>query len=218
MQSRGENEPESVLRQINAVNLRLLPAARYAGITVLNSSGTITTLAATDGSARRLDDVQRATGEGPCLSAAWDQHTIHIQDLSSEQRWPRFRQEALDRTPVRSVLSFQLFAERDDVAALNFHAERPGAFDDESVELGLVAATHTMVAWNIISRDRQFRTALASRDVIGQAKGMLMERFDIDAAAAFDLLKRLSQESNTKLVDIAEKVVASHNRPGGSRE
>ena len=84
-----------------------------------------------------------------------------------------------------------------------------GAFDDDSVELGLVYAAHTSVAWNSMRREQQFRSALASRDVIGQAKGMLMERFNIDAVAAFQLLRRLSQESNTRLVDIAERLVAT---------
>jgi AmiR/NasT family two-component response regulator len=63
------------------------------------------------------------------------------------------------------------------------------------------------LAWHLGLRDREFRRALASRDVIGQAKGILMERFGIDAVRAFELLKRLSQESNTAVVDIAERLV-----------
>lgn len=129
------------------------------------------TLAATDRYARQLDDVQRETGEGPCLSAAWHQHTIHIDDLIGEQRWPRFRDAALTRTPIRSMLSFQLFDDGPTIAALNFHAESPGVFDQESIDMGLLAAAHTTMAWNSVNRERQFRSALASRDVIGQAKG-----------------------------------------------
>ena len=74
---------------------------------------------------------------------------------------------------------------------------------------GLIFATHTALAWNMLRRDEQFRSALASRDVIGQAKGMLMERFGIDAVRAFDLLKRLSQDSNTPLHEVAERLTSS---------
>ena len=74
-------------------------------------------------------------------------------------------------------------------AALNFYAEPVNAFTDGSVNLGLIFATHTALVWNMMRRDQQFRSALVSRDIIGQAKGMLMERFDVDAGAgAADLL------------------------------
>jgi AmiR/NasT family two-component response regulator len=98
-------------------------------------------------------------------------------------------------------------------ASLNRYAESPDAFDDESVELGLVFAAHTSVAWNSMRREQQFRSALASRDAIGQAKGILMERFNIDAIAAFELQRRVSQESNTRLTDIAERLVATKPTP-----
>lgn len=95
------------------------------------------------------------------------------------------------------------------MGALNFYAEQSGAFDAESVEAGLVVATHTALAWNLLRRDEQFRSALASRDIIGQAKGMLMERYRIDAVQAFEVLKRLSQNSNTPLADLAHEIVNS---------
>jgi AmiR/NasT family two-component response regulator len=92
---------------------------------------------------------------------------------------------------------------------LNFYAEHSNAFDDEAAELGLILATHTAVGWNMVRRDEQFRSALASRDIIGQAKGMVMERFKIDAVQAFELLKRLSQNSNTPLAAVARQLVES---------
>jgi AmiR/NasT family two-component response regulator len=69
------------------------------------------------------------------------------------------------------------------------------------------------LAWNMVRRDEQFRSALASRDIIGQAKGMIMERFRIDAVQAFELLKRLSQSSNTALVVVARQLVESERHP-----
>jgi AmiR/NasT family two-component response regulator len=100
-----------------------------------------------------------------------------------------------------------MFREGATTAALNFYAEPVNAFDDGSVDLGLIFATHTALVWNMVQREQQFRTALVSRDNIGQAKGMLMERFDIEAAGAFELLKRVSQESNTPVAQIAQRVV-----------
>ena len=79
----------------------------------------------------------------------------------------------------------------------------------------MIFATHTALAWNMLRRDEQFRSALASRDVIGQAKGMLMERFGIDAVRAFDLLKRLSQDSNTPLHEVAERLTSSGRHSAG---
>ena len=95
------------------------------------------------------------------------------------------------------------------MGALNFYGDRVDVFDDDSLEVGLILATHTAVAWNLLLRDDQFRSALTSRDVIGQSKGMLMERYGIDAAAAFGLLRKLSQETNTPLIAVAEQVIHS---------
>ena len=94
-------------------------------------------------------------------------------------------------------------------AALNFYAESPDVFDDESVNLGLIFATHAALIWNMMRRDQQFRVALVSRDIIGQAKGRLMERFDIDAAEAFERLKQMSQDANTPIAQVAQRVTGS---------
>ncbi|MGN6337147.1 GAF and ANTAR domain-containing protein [Mycobacterium sp.] len=209
----GETDPDSALLDVIKTSVVSIPGAQYAGITLVEQGGDITTVAATHDFPRWLDDVQREVGEGPCLSAAWNQHTIRIDDLASDDRWPRYRDMALERTPVRSVLSFRLFDDGKVMGALNFHADGAGAFDDESIEVGLIFAANTTLAWNSMRREQQFQSALASRDIIGQAKGMLMERFDISAMAAFELLCRLSQQSNTRLADIAERLIAVDHPP-----
>jgi GAF domain-containing protein len=185
----------------------LIPGAQYAGITLADRSAGISTPAATHLYPVLLDKIQQQHQEGPCLSAAWEHHIIRIDDLAPETRWPHYAQEAMAETPIRSVLSFELSVTSNSLSALNFHAEQPRAFDDESIELGLIFATHTALAWTMLRRDEQFRSALASRDIIGQAKGILMERFNHDAVAAFNLLTRLSQQTNTKLADLAQRLV-----------
>ena len=111
-------------------------------------------------------------------------------------------------TGPRSALSFKLYTSSQTAGALNLFALEPGAFDAEAETIGAVLAAHAAAAIIASRQNEQLESALSTRDRIGQAKGILMERFAIDAFAAFDLLRRLSQESNVKLIDIAEKVVA----------
>lgn len=203
------SDTETALRELTSNAAAALPGAVSASITVATREGEVKSVAATDSVADKIDDIQRRTKQGPCLEAAWEQHTMRIRNIETEQRWPVFCQEAQQNTDIRSSLAFQLFRNRDAMGALNFYSDVADAFDDDAVELGLILATHTAVAWNLLVRDEQFRSALASRDLIGQAKGILMERFGVDAAGAFGLLRRLSQESNTPLVDLAEQVIES---------
>lgn len=184
-----------------------VPGAQFAGITVASRTQGISTAAATHPAAKILDVIQQRHQEGPCLAAAWEHHTVRIDDLDTEARWPLYRIDALAETPVRSVLAFEVFITDDILGALNFYSEHPHAFEQESVELGLIFATHVALAWNMFRRHNQFRSALASRDLIGQAKGIIMHQFNVDAVRAFELLTRLSQDSNTKLVDIAQQIV-----------
>jgi hypothetical protein len=203
----AQDDIDIVLHKITAAAVPMVPGADAAGITVVERRNHVRTVGATAEYAAVLDTIQERHGEGPCLSAAWEQHTVQVKDLSADERWPRYQHDALTQTPCRASLSFRMFTSRTNMGALNLYAQKAGAFDEDSLESGLVLATHCAVLWNAAQRDDQYRSALASRDLIGQAKGMLMERFGIGAGQAFDLLTRLSQESNTKVVDVATRVV-----------
>ena len=209
---RASFDTPALLRELIAGAAESVPRAEYAGITVTDRRRRSQTAAATHRYPVMLDEIQRRYQQGPCLTAAALQDSVRIDDLDAEDRWPLYREEALKQTPIRSILSFGMFKEGGTTAALNFYAEPVNAFDDGSVNLGLIFASHTALVWNMMRRDLQFRSALVSRDVIGQAKGRLMERFDIDAAEAFELLRQLSQESNTPIAQIAERVVTG-DRP-----
>jgi transcriptional regulator with GAF, ATPase, and Fis domain len=194
----------------NAV--KAVPGARHAGITVADCDGTVHTAASSTGRYPALiDKIQQTHREGPCLSAAWQQHMIRVDDLTLDERWRAFSRDTVEQTPIRSMMSFHLFADQKTMAALNFYAEQPAVFDNDAVEAGLMLATHTALAWKLVRREEQFRSALGSRDIIGQAKGMLMERFKIDSVQAFELLKRLSQNSNTPVAAVAREVVESEH-------
>ncbi|MGE2836598.1 GAF and ANTAR domain-containing protein [Mycobacterium sp. SMC-4] len=208
IQRRSMNTEAGLAELVDSAS-RLVSGADYAGITLVRESSEVSSLAATHRYAEVLDEIQQRHGDGPCLTAAWTHHMVRIDDLSAEQRWQRFREDVMAETPVRSVLSYEMFVSDKVMGALNFYADRPNAFGDDSEETGFVFAANIALAWAMLRRDEEFRSALASRDVIGQAKGMLMERFGIDAVQAFELLRRLSQDSNVKLAEVARQVIAA---------
>ena len=133
--------------------------------------------------------------------------TIHVADLTTDERFPLYARDALAETPIRSVMAFQMWIAGETMGALNVYAETPNAFGPQTREIGLVFAAHSSVAWNAARRDEQFKKALASRDVIGQAKGMLMERYGVNAIQAFDLLAQAVAGLEHALIQIAADLV-----------
>jgi uncharacterized protein (UPF0147 family) len=203
---RASFDTPALLSGLIAGAIESVPGAQYAGITVAQKRRSIQTAASTHRYAVILDEIQGRNQQGPSLTAAATQESVLIDDLVRDGQWPLYRRAALKQTPIRSILSFGIFKEGGASAALNFYAESPNTFDHESVDVGLIFATHAALVWNMMRRDQQFRVALFSRDVIGQAKGRLMERFDIDAAEAFERLKQMSQDSNTPIAQVALRV------------
>jgi len=111
------------------------------------------------------------------------------------------------------MLCFQLFTDGDSLGSLNLYSEQVGAFDDDALAVGLTLAAQTAVA---LQTSRQIETqarGIATRTVIGQAQGILMERFDLTADTAFEVLRRISQDSNTKLLDVAADLVRVRRLP-----
>jgi GAF domain-containing protein len=204
-------DSDSILQRIVEYAVSEVPGADYAGVTYVTSATELHTPATTHPYPALLDAIQQRHRQGPCLTAVWTQHTVRLNDLASDHRWPFYQRDALKVSPIRSILSFRMFTSDKTFGALNLYANRPHAFADEAEEIGYVLATHASLAWDTSRRENQFRSALASRDTIGQAKGILMVRFNIDAVQAFELLKRLSQESNTRLADVAEKLTTMDN-------
>jgi GAF domain-containing protein len=208
LHSRPDADADTVIAELAEHAAVEIPGAQYAGITVTRNGKHIETPAATHMYPMLLDKIQQRHQQGPCLTAAWEEKTIHVADLETDDRFPLYRQDALAETPIRSVMAFQLFIAGETMGALNVYAEEPHVFDDESRNIGRVVAAPPSVAWNSARRDEQFKKALASRDVIGQAKGMIMERYGVDAVRAFDLLRKLSQDSNIPLIKVATELVA----------
>lgn len=213
LHNRSDTDSDTVVAELAEHAAVEIPGAQYAGITLSRNAKQIETPAATHHWPLLLDKIQQRHQEGPCLSAAWDEKTVHVADLEAEERFPNYRRDALAETPIRSIMAFQMFIAGETIGALNVYSEQPRAFDPESRTLGLIFAAHTSVAWNSARRDEQFRRALSSRDMIGQAKGMIMERYGVNAVQAFELLRKLSQDSNVPLIQVATDLVDQAQSP-----
>jgi GAF domain-containing protein len=204
---RDDADSDTVIAELAEHAAVEIPGAVYAGVTVTRNAKHIDTPAATHKWPILLDEIQQRHREGPCLTAAWEEKTVHVVNLATDERFPLYARDALAETPIRSVMAFQLWIAGETMGALNVYAETANAFGPQTRDIGQVFAAHSSVAWNAARRVEQFKRALGSRDIIGQAKGMLMERYGVNAIQAFELLRKLSQDSNTPLIQIAADLV-----------
>lgn len=196
---------EATLQAITAAAIHAVPNAEDCGITYVIGRSKVESRAATTDLARRIDRLQERLGQGPCLDAVWDHEIVQVDDVAHDDRWPRFGREATE-LGVRSMMCFQLFVVGNKLGALNLFSPRPHSFDDEGREIGLIFASHAAVALAGAEHEHNLRRGLDNRDLIGQAKGILMERHKLTADQAFAVLARVSQELNRKLVDIAREL------------
>ncbi|MDN5861753.1 MAG: ANTAR domain-containing protein [Pseudonocardia sp.] len=201
---RSDPDEAAVTRRVVAAAVREVPGTDFAGVTVVTSGGAATS-ACTDPLVAQLDSRQDAAGQGPCLDAARAVEPIRADDLATDERWPDFARHAAG-LGVWSVLACPLFVERGCIGALTLYGRSAGAFPADADHVGALLAAHAAVAM-VTSRERaNLRTAVDSRDVIGQAKGILMERHKIDARRAFAMLVAFSQDHNVKLRELAERL------------
>jgi GAF domain-containing protein len=209
--ARALTRPRSLNDTLDAITqsaVDTVPGADYAGILIIGPKGKIESVARTDQLVVDADRAQQETAEGPCLSAIRKQSTFTIDDMQQEKRWPRFRARALD-LGVRSMLSYQLFVSDESLGALNLFSREAHAFDDDSQHVGLLFASHAAIALKGAQREKQLNQTLVTRDLIGQAKGILMERHKLSPDDAFALLVQSSQNANVKITEVAQFVSAS---------
>ena len=202
---------DDVLSRIAEAAVSTIAGCRMASVTLVERSG-YRTAASTDPAATAVDQAQYQLDEGPCLDAV-DAPMVYAQSFPDE-RWPTLASRPTE-SGVQSALSYRLAAASSATAhsggrSLNSYGVIPYAFNDTAQEIGLILAAHASVAARAVaerstrqSLDRDLQQALLSRDVIGQAKGILMERLKITPEDAFDLLRRSSQHLNLKLRDVA---------------
>ena len=216
----AQEDVQHTLQRIVDLAVETLDSCDHAGITFVRGRK-FSTPASSNDVPLMVDAIQYETGEGPCLDAIREHEVFRTGDLGRETRWPRFSARAQRETGVTSMLSFRLFVNGDTLGALNLYSKSADAFDDEAWTYGSIFAAHAAVALSSALHDEQMEEALQSRDVIGQAKGILMAREGIGPDEAFDMLRRASQRVNVKLRDVARQIAESAQSPpaaGGDGE
>jgi transcriptional regulator with GAF, ATPase, and Fis domain len=188
---------------------KTVPGAENAGLSVREGTN-LRTVAATSDLVRRLNGIEHELGEGPCLQAELEHRVYRIDDMARETRWPKFAAAAAD-AGIQSMLGYRLFITGRTLGALDLYSSKPNAFDTDSELIGELFAAHAAVAMIGSAEQAEWKTALGTRDVIGTAKGILMQRENLTDDRAFDLLARTSQKANIKVQDIAKWLVAQAN-------
>lgn len=201
----GARSASDVLVDVTAAAVELIPGVDTAGILLVGRDGH-ESVAVTTEIPQLLDEIQITLNEGPCMQAALEDTEIVTNDFRSEARWPRYS-PAVVEIGVLSGMSFKMFTAERTAGALNLFGFRPRAWDDNDIATGGVLAAHATAAILANQHSDHLRAALLTRDQIGQAKGIVMERYGVDDVRAFEMLRQISQDTNTKLFDVARKVI-----------
>ena len=194
------------LKKIAVAAATQIAAVDHAGITAVPHRGVIRSLASSDGHVLVIDNIQQRCLQGPCFELPRDYRICRVEDANTENRWPLFTQDLLSRTPIRSMLSIQLFGHPEGGAALNLYADHPNAFDDEAEEASMAFAAQAALAMELGRQKAALRGALAD-DLVEQATVVLMERFDMDAPAALARLLQLSEQYHEMLPLVARRLL-----------
>lgn len=202
----NQESPDAILEIVVQAAIELIPGTEEASFSIVTNRQNVESRAPSCELPLQLDALQRGLGEGPCLDSIYRETTIRVPNMATEERWPRFAQQAAE-AGVASMLAFQLYVEGSNLGALNLYSGQPEAFTSESEHIGWTLASHAAIALAEAQKVDQLHQAVESRDVIGQAKGILMERYKITSHQAFLLLAKASSNTNQKLHAIAETLV-----------
>jgi len=197
---------DDVLADVTAAAKQLIDGVDVAGVLLIGKSGSFETRAPTSDLMFKIDELQMRYLEGPCVQAALSEIVVRTDDFRNEPKWPNYSPAMVD-LGVRSGLSFKLYTADRTAGALNLFAFEPRLWDTEAETIGMVLAAHAAAAILASRQGDQLQSALSTRDRIGQAKGIIMERFGIDDVRAFAMLRQLSQDGNVKLADVAQRVI-----------
>ena len=205
----AEPDLQHVLEAMVASATDTVPGAEQAGVS-LREGKLLQTVAATSDLTKRINNIEHKLDEGPCLQALLDHRSYRIDDMSQDTRWPRFA-AAAEAHGVRSMLGYKLFTSGRTLGTLDLYSSKLNAFDADSEIIGELFAAHAAIALTGSTQQAEFRRALSSRDIIGMAKGILMQRERLTDDQAFKLLVYTSQQANIKVHDLAEWLVDDVN-------
>ncbi|OJZ67131.1 GAF and ANTAR domain-containing protein [Mycolicibacterium diernhoferi] len=202
----GPRSLDEVLSGVSAAALELIPGVDAAGVLLIGKERTFETVPKDARLTTELHRLQMQYDEGPCVQAALDDLIVRTDDFRTEDRWPRYAPACVE-IGVLSGLSFKLYTSDRTAGALNLFGFQPNVWRGEAETIGVVLAAHAAAAILASQEGQQLEAALSTRDRIGQAKGIIMERYKVNDVQAFEMLRQVSQESNTKLVQVAQQVI-----------
>jgi GAF domain-containing protein len=208
-----KGDPQQALDGAVQLAVEIVDGCDEVGVSMVRKNKRVDTPVATGPAARLGDELQYELGEGPCLDAIWLHSVVHSSDLAGDARWPRWAPAATEATGMRSLLSFQLFTSGHTLGALNLYSRTPNAYTPMDEHVGTALAAHVAGALANAVRVEQLTEAVPRRTMIGQAQGILMERFGIDADRAFQVMVLVSQQRNVKLHEVAAEVVTTRKTP-----
>ena len=188
-----------------------------AGVVLVHRGGYVSTAGVTDARVVQADRLQLEYGEGPCVPVSRVHDSVVVCDTVVDRRWPRWSPRVAE-VGLRSVLTVWLFTTRSTLGALSLYATRPGQFSAANEATARLLAVHASVAVATVQQASTLAQALEARTLIGQAQGLLMERFAIDADRAFAVLRRYSQDNNLKLRAVAGQLLATGQLPPGRQQ
>lgn len=186
----------------------------YAGLALVSRGGRPDVAAVTDPVVDELYQLQIAVRRGPLATALSAQSTVSIGDTLRDHRWPEWSAKAAG-LGIRSVLDVPLANRRTGhpVGVLGLYDTGPGAFGADDEVVARILAQHASVALATARHEENMAQAVDARKLVGQAMGILMERFDVDADRAFAVLRRYSQDTNKKLRDVALELIETRRLP-----
>jgi GAF domain-containing protein len=177
-----------------------------AGISLVHGDR-IETPAATDEALRRADHLQFELGEGPCLDALKQHEVVTVANLGEDPRWPTWGPHIARELGLHSSMSFRLFTDGDNLGAMSLYASEVEAFGHDDLLDGLILAAHAAVALAGALEADQLHRALETGRMIGEAIGIIRERFGLSSEKAFGVLRRISSHQHIKLHRVAQHVV-----------
>jgi GAF domain-containing protein len=206
----GEPGVQATLDKMCQLLVGTVDGCDHAVVTVVRNHH-LESPAASDEIGPAVDAIQLEVDEGPCVEAIREHQTMVTEDLASETRWPRFSRRAVETTGVRSMLAFRLFVAGDTLGSLNLYSKQARAFTDESIAVGTVFAAHASIALRAAQSKEdlsRLREAIEARELIAQAKGILMGRRGLSSQAAMVILDRGAERLKIELRELARRVVA----------
>lgn len=201
---------EETLDAISHAALSTVPGFTHVGISITHRDGTIETKSATDQLVWELDEVQYELREGPCYDSIRGCGITVVPHARRDQRWPRYMPEAVKRG-LRAQLAVGLYSDRDSLGGLNLYSTESEEIEEDAIGIAELFAAQAAIALGRSRQEFQLNEALESRKVIGQALGLIMQKYEMNEDRAFQFLIRASSTSNTRVRDVAAELVRTAN-------